>query len=326
MSRFERITARFGRTRDREQYPDTDDFQDPQAVANPHTLEDETDESFLERAENNWHVVVSFSLLGLVGLILVGIYFGRYFVTVAANPWTQRIVAGLGLLAAGLYMGIQRERTAVEQEQELTLYDPNGEAEATFRGEYRTVDGAQYPVFVPYKGNRGMFGGEPEPYTVGDLSRTLVKAHGHDAQTPARIRLHPELVSVMRTDRGLRVVQATAGLSPDPFGQDANLEAALPETADEETVMEMTSLVKSLEEELEQKEKRNDTLRRQRDEWKQLAKTNFEEFQQMMDKQGDLFTKFLPSNRREDRQDKDRERNKSPGERALAAAKNGEDK
>jgi len=325
MSLSERITARFGRTRDREQYPDTDDYQDPQAVADPHTLEEETHESLLDRIEDNWLVYFSFSLLGLALLVLAAVYFGQYFVTVLANPWTQRIGAAATIFGCGLYLGIQRERAAVKEEQELTLYDPNGENEMTFRGEYRTADGAPYPIFIPFKGNRGLFGGSPEPYAVGDLSRSLVKAHGHDATAPARIRLHSDLASVMRTDRGLRVVQSTAGLVPDPQGQDANLEAELPETVDEQTVMEMTTLVRELEEELEQKEKQMDTLRRQRSQWKTLAKKNFKEFQEMMDKQGDLFTKFLPSNRRTESEQPRRDNRKSGSERALAAARNGED-
>jgi hypothetical protein len=326
-SRFDRITGRFGDTRDREQYPDLDDFNGPQSVADPHTLDDETHSSLLDRIEDNWHVYVSFSLLGLVALILVGIYFGRYFVTVATNPWVQRIVAVLAIFAGGTYLGIQRERTAVEQEHELTLYDPNGDAGVTIRCEYRTVDGAPYPVVIPYKGNRGLFGGSPEPYTVGDLSRSLVKAHGHDPDAPVRIRLHPEMTDIHRTDRGLKVTQATDGLSPDPYGTDANLEASLPETADEETVIKITSLVRKQSEEIEQLKEDKDVLRRQRNEAREMARKTFDEYQQMIDNQGDLFTKFLPSNRRQNgQQDTDRDQKRSGSEMAMAAAKNGEDK
>jgi len=294
--RFSRTRAKHGDTEERQQYPDASDYQDPQAVADPHTIEDDTQDSLLERVANNWVPILAFGLLGIALLILLGVYFGRYFITFITNPWTIRVAAVVTIFLTGVKMGISKERAAVSEETELTLDAPEGES-ATFRGEYRTADGAGYPIFVPYKGNRGILGGSPEPFTVGDLSRSLTNANGIDPETEARIRLLPALTTIHATDRGTRITVQTAGLRPDPHGSESNLEAKPPDTADEETVMEVMELLDALKEELSQKDKQMQILRRQRDEAQQMARENFEEYQKRLDRNVDTIAKILPSSR-----------------------------
>ncbi len=297
---FERIKARAGWSEDTQRYPDNEDFQPPQTVEDPHTIEDSTEETLVDKLlENRWWAL-SVSMLALVTLVLIGIYFGRYFATALSNPWVQRVgVAGI-LVGGARRWGRSDERSQLEEEQELTLYDP-AEGEAIhFPGRFSSEQGSSHYVFIPYKGRRR---GGSEPYRIGELSSSLVKQHNRSPDEPAKIRLHPSLVSTQPTERGLKVTQLTAGLEPDPFGQNSNLEATIPSLAATNTVSDLKSELEKQDEELQDLREKNDQLRRQRNNARAEARKNYDEVRQQIQKDADVLEPFVRGRRTGDSSD-----------------------
>lgn len=291
---FDRVKARFGWNDEAQRYPDTDDFTPPQQVEDPHTIEDGTDETLVDKLlEYRWWAV-SVSLLGLALLILVGIYFGRYFATALANPWVQRFgVAGVLVVGARRW-GRSSERAQFEKLHELTLYDPDEGEAIHFTGRFRRVDGATHDTFIPYKGRRR---GSGEPYRVGELSSSLVKQHNRSPDEPAEIRLHNSLVSTRQTERGLKVTQLTGGLEPDPFGQESNLKATIPRLAARDSISELKQQLEKLDEELQDLREENDQLRRQRNNARAEAKKNYDEVRREIQKDADMLEPFVRGRR-----------------------------
>lgn len=285
---FSRIKARIGWNDTEERYPDTDDYTEPQAVEDPHTIEDSTRQTLTDRLlEHRWWAL-SVSLLAISALILVAIYFGRYFSTVLANIWVQRIGVLLAVVALARRWGRTDERSKLEDEHQLTLYSPDGDT-LHFAGRYERVDGATHDTFVPYKGRRR---GDPEPYRIGELSSALVNKHGRNPDDEAVIRLHDSVTDVRQTDRGLKVVQLTEGLNPDPFGKESNLEAALPDMAATETVSDLKSELEKQNEEINHLRERNNQLRRQRDDAREEARKNYEEVRKEIEKNVEMIEPF----------------------------------
>jgi len=229
---FERIKARAGWGDDGQRYPDTEDFTPPEQVEDPHTIEDDTQETIVDKVLANRLWALSVSLFTLAALILGGIYFGRYFATALANPWVQRFGVAAVLVGGARRWGRSTERAQLEQEHELTLYDPDDGEAIHFTGRYRRVDGATHDTFIPFKGRRR---GSGEPYRVGELSPSMVKQHNRNPDEAAEIRLQESLVSTRQTERGLKVTQLTSGLEADPFGKESNLVAKIPSLAATDT-------------------------------------------------------------------------------------------
>lgn len=294
---FERIRAIAGWGGQEERYPDDSDFTPPEQVEDPHTIEDSTQESALDRLLANRWWALSVALLSFAGLILVLIYFGRYFATVLANPWVQRIVVAVALFAGGRRTGRQSEREQFESEHELTLYNPRKETSTHFRGRFEAVKGATHNVFVPFKGRRRNSG---EPYKVGELSKSLVDKYNQNPKEEARIRLHPTVSTVEPTEYGIKVTQLTAGsetgdsaVEPDPFGTETNLDAPLPDLASTETVSELKGTIEELEEEKRNLSNRIDQFKRQRDNALELAGKNFDEVRGFIESDAEIFQGFV---------------------------------
>jgi len=66
------------------------------------------------------------------------------------------------------------------------------------------------------------------------------------------------------TNTGRKTVQLAAGLEPDPFGREANIEATLPDLAGESTVTELKDELNAVHSELKKVRKENNMLTRQR--------------------------------------------------------------
>lgn len=288
---FERTRSLLGRSSNDGTYLDVDsDFQTPQEVENPHTNRDNTKTTKREWIAENKLFVLSLSLLGLAVTIFTLIFFGRYFITFLAHPWTHRGLAAL-VIGGGFYgLGRSSKGTQMKKMQKLNLYNPDTGESTHFIGRYRALEGATHDVFVPFKGLRS-FGHEPEAYRIGELSAELVKKHNHSPEEEAVIRLHPAATAVEMTDRGMEITQLTSGIEPDPFGRDSNLEASLPDIGSDETVLDLKDELEKLEEENHNLQDRNQMLERQRD-------NAIEEAQQarreVLDEIGDIAEVFQP--------------------------------
>lgn len=315
---FERIKARVGWSEDTQRYADTEDYRPPQAVEDPHTIDDSTRETALDKLLANRWWALSVSLLALVALVFVAIHFGRYFATALANPWVQRVGVAAVLVGVGRYTGRSDERSKLEEEHELTLYDPESGDTVHFAGKYKPVEGATHDTFVPYKGRRR---NDPEPYRIGELSTSLVKQHGRDRDQPAQIRLHSSLVSVVQTERGLKVTQLTAGLTPDPFGRESNLEATIPSLAATETVSDLKSELEKQDEEIDHLREKNDQLRRQRDNARDEARKNYQEVRQEIEKNVEMLEPFANRQAANSSSESDEERRR----RKKRQLRNGDD-
>lgn len=296
---FERIRAFVGRSGSKDRYPggadgQPDDYTPPQEVADPHRLEDETSQSLGEWVTDHWLVATSWALLGITGMVLIGIYFGRYFLSVLLNPWVQRGAAAVAILGVGYWTGMSSLRGRIAQQDELTLYDPDAQKAVHFLGEFRAVEGASHDVFVPYKGYRKLLH-SPEPYRIGELSRALVQRHSRDADEEAKIRLHPGVTTVELTDRGRQVTQMTAGLDPDPFGRESNLEATLPDMAATGTVTELKDELESANREIDKLQDDKNQLQRQRDSAMQMAQQNFDEVRAFIEDDIEMAAMMLPN-------------------------------
>jgi len=291
---FERVKARVGWSDNTQRYPDTEDFTPPQEVEDPHTIEDSTRDTLLDKLLANRWWALSVSLLGLAVVVLVAIYFGRYFATALSNPWLQRFGVAAALVGGARRWGKSSERAQLEDEHELSLYDPKEGEAIHFTGRYRRVDGATHNTFVPFKGRRR---GSGEPFRVGELSSSLVKQHNRSPDEPAEIRLHDFLTSTRQTERGLKVTQLTAGLEPDPFGQESNLEATIPDLAATDTVPEMKKELEKQDEELQDLRGKIDQLRRQRNNARAEAKKNYDEVRKEIQKDADMLEPFVRGRR-----------------------------
>lgn len=309
---FDRIRALGGTNGATRRYPseEPEDYIPPAEYEDPHTLEDESNPGFGERMRENWTWMIGFSLLGLVVFILAAIYFGRYFITVALNPWTHRVLAGAGIAAAAYRMGSSSQLGRIRNQDELTLYNPETKTSQHYLGRYVSLEGASHDLFVPLKGFQ-KWGHDPEPYRIGELSRELVQKHGRNPDAHAKIRLHPSVMTVESTERGRKVTQLTAGVEPDPFGNESNLEASLPDMAATDTVSDLKEELEKADEEMHHLKDKTDQLRRQRNDARRAARKNFEAVRKEFRRDAEIFRDFVGPHRRggsdEDESDSKRE-------------------
>lgn len=245
-------------------YADLDDVDALDQVSDPHTPADDTASSWRDwLADNRWWALLT-ALLGVIALAVLAIYFGRFFITTLTHPLVKTALGALGIFASGAAIGRVWRTNQLLQNEWFVAYDPERSIPLVFAGEHDRVEAP--PVFKPYKGLGGVFGG-PAPYTIGDLSQELVEKYNRAADTPARIRLHPAASKTTRTFIGTVTVQLTAGIEPDPFARQSNLVATLPDKAASGTVtdlksqlVDMTEEVRALEERLEHWQRRYSKL------------------------------------------------------------------
>lgn len=300
----ERIRALWGDTDEAQRLPadpEGEQYQPPQQVEDPHTLRDSTKPTLLDRFQQNKWYLLTVAMLALAVLAVVLVYFGRYFATVLLHPWVQAGGAGAGVLGLGYYIGRSSYASTIRQQDTLTLYDPDEQRSVHFLGEFRRLDGSVHDVFVPHKGHRGL-GNSPEAYTVGELSDELAQSRGHSASQEVRIRLHPSVATVDATERGRAIVQLTAGLEPDPFGRDSNVEATLPEMAATDTVTDLKSELEKKDKEVQALEDEIDQADRLRQQFKEMATKRRQE---LLDEVGDVAEMFevFVTRQRGDRED-----------------------
>lgn len=293
---FERIRALHGSGGADRRYPSEspEEYLSPEEVEDPHTLDDGSKQGLAERMQDNWHWILALGLLFMTALILMAIYFGRYMMTIALNPWTHRFLAGGGIAVSAYKLGQTSQRKRIQKQDELTLYDPDSRQSNHFLGRYLSLEGMSHDVFIPIKGFR-KWGHAPEPYRIGELSRELVQRHNHNPQAQAKIRLHPAVVTVEATERGRKITQLTAGIDPDPFGRETNLEATLPDMASTETVSDLKGELEKAGEEIGHLENKLDQLRRQRNDAREEARKNFETVRSEVREDAKIFEGFVRS-------------------------------
>jgi hypothetical protein len=293
-NRFPRIQSALGgddRSRRRSPADADQEWHPPQEVSDPHTLDDETHQSLLERLQSNWIPFVTISVGLIVAVVLVVVYGGTYFATVASNIWVQRAVVALGLVAGSYVLGFQSGQQSIAKHDELTLYNPDDDETLTFLGELSHAREGDHPVFTPYKGLRGLFG-SPERYAGDELTPSLAPG------IPAKIRLHPSMSGRSPTSwGGQKAVQTTNGLRPDPRGSETNVVATLPSQAAESTVTDLTDQVESLNREITTLRKMVNTLKRQRDDALDAAEKPREEIREEIKEYRDLFAPFATRSR-----------------------------
>lgn len=245
-------------------YPDPDeDYESPEDVEDPHTTRDSTKMTAGEFVTKNSVSILSFLFLGIVTIVLTIVYAGTYFATVLANPWVQRILAFAAILSLGYFFGRSTQRSALMNRDELVIYDPDSQEVIRFLGEFRDSENGAQMLFAPIKGY-SLWGHSPEYYEIGDLSLELAAQDHRDPSDEVVIGLHPRVCATAVTNTGRKTVQLSAGLEPDPFGREANVQATLPDIAGEGTVTELKDELESVEREVKKLRKENGMLRRQR--------------------------------------------------------------
>jgi len=306
---LERIKARAGWIEDSQRYPDTEDFTPPEQVEDPHTIEDDTQETVLDKLlANRWWATVRLAVHARRADprrdLLRPVLRDR-----AGEPVGAALRRRRRLVGGARRWGRSSERAQLENEHELTLYDPDDGEAIHFTGRYRRVDGATHDTFIPFKGRRR---GSGEPYRVGELSSSMVKQHNRDPDEPAEIRLQESLVSTRQTERGLKVTQLTSGLKPDPFGKESNLVAKIPSLAATDTVSDLKKELEKQDEELQDLREKNDQLRRQRDNARSEARKNYDEVRREIKKDADMLEPFVRPSRSRSGAGRRRERPRPP--------------
>lgn len=282
---FDRIRARWGDAQRDPTYPDDGDYIPPEEYDDPHTTAAESEPSLREQLlEKRWWLLTT-SLFIVAALVAALLYGSRYLVTAASNPWVQRGVAGIALVAFGAFARDGQVKSALKGQDELILDTTDSDKPTRYLGEYRNPRGTKYAYFIPYKAVSNLFG-SPTPYDAGDLSASLPD------DMPARIRLQP-MAGVTATDTGRYIVQSTAGVEPDPKGKETNLVATLPDSGDEGTVEDLTKQLEWAETEIGDLEDRIDQLERQRDDAREEAKKTRQEVRTELKNDGEVFAQFV---------------------------------
>lgn len=273
---FERTKDIFGYDDRSRRFPNQND-RDLEDVSDPHTIQDDSRRTFREYLYRyRWHVLGVFSLgLAIVGILIV--YASRFVPELLGNIWIQRSLVLISIFGAGFVMGNRSTKGSLEQRDELVLYGPNGITR--YLGELKTASTGNFPVFEAIKGY-SLMGLRSHKYTIGDLDPELARqanrAH-RNLDDPVRIRLHPGMTEITKTDTGRVAGQLSAGISLDPFGTESNAVATLPKMADESHLQNLTEKLNELEDKLESQKDLADVYRRQRNKAVKEAKQDTED-------------------------------------------------
>lgn len=269
---FERTKAIFGSGGRDKRYPDPEsEYTPPQEIEDPHTTPDSTSMTISEFITRNSVSILSFLLLGVVVLGLIVVYMGTYFATFFGNIWVQRGMMFVAIASMGYFYGRSSQRAALKQRDVLVIYDPDSQEVTRFLGQFKKAEHGEFATFEPIKGF-SRWGHNPEHYTLKEISPELAAKSDRDPSDTARIRLHPKFAATAATNTGRITVQLSAGLVPEPHGDEASLEASLPDIADESTVEEMKDELNSVWTELINERQKKDMFRRQRNDARKEAK------------------------------------------------------
>lgn len=284
-------------SRDKRYHKVEDDYQPPQDVENPHTTPDSGQMTLAEFMTKNRYPLMATGLLLIVGTVVLAVYAGRYFITAFTNPWFQRGLAGFTIAAAGYFWGRNTKASSLKNRDVFIAYNPDTGSVIRFLGKFKRTEEGRHQLFVPIKGYR-WFGHKAVPYQIKDLSSELVSRYDRDPEDDVVIRTHPKVSATTATNTGRITTQLVAGLEPDPFGRESNVEATLPDIAARGTVMDLKDELEAVESELSKEEKRNNMLRRQRDDAISEAQKTREEIREEVNDVMEMVYPFARPGRR----------------------------
>lgn len=257
------MTPATGQPQDRKRFG-TGDYPDLEDVADPHTLEDETHESILERAKTHWKLLAIVVPLAIIAAVVGAGYVWHLVPQLLGNFWFQLASAFAIAIGAAAYATNQWRLGWYRRQNEVVLRTPNDPLPFNCEVRQNKYGG---PIVVPIKGYR-WFNTVPVYYTMEEfgheLGLTWSKAD-FDPDDPATIQLHPKLASWTKTDLGMVFEQPTGdpAVEVDEFGRESVLYATTPEPVDRDVAEVLkTELVREREERQELQARLDDMKRR----------------------------------------------------------------
>lgn len=243
-------------------------------IADPETWNDDTGQQWRAWIADNQILV---GVLAVLTTALV-VYFSQLFIRLSTGLVTNtifQVVAGSTTLVAGTYVYATRAQRRRFTDLDWLVLPKDDSGVIRYLGYYREGDSTDAPLFVPVKGFRWN-GHKAEPYRVYEVSSELARRYkntNRDPEDVAVIRLEPDVARVSQTATGVVIVQQTAELKLDAFGNESCLHAPISEKqADTDAVQDLKRTMNDLREEKSDLKAENSKFERQRNEWRRDAR------------------------------------------------------